>query len=332
MKMVIKVVLIVLFLLVVVYFLGPRVARPKLTMKLPKVSVNLVELQEKINQKEAANFKIKPNNESKIIWHDSIPKKTKYAIVYLHGWSASHEEGAPLHQQLGERYGANVYLPRLAGHGLIEDEPMLNLTATELLDSAKEAFAVATQLGDKVIVMGTSTGGTLALRLASWQTNIAALLLYSPNIELYDSSAKLLSGPWGVELAKIITGDDYYQYEADSIKQNYWTTKYRLEALAELQVLMDETMQPETFAKVKQPTFLGYYYKSEEEQDKVVSVDALLEMYAQLGVDKKLKRLVAFSEVEAHVMTSYITSKDIESVQQETIAFLEEVVKLKPIQ
>lgn len=329
--MVLKIVLVVLLFIVVVYFLGPRVERPKLSMKLPRVSTNLVELQEKINQKEAANLKIKPNNESRIIWYDSVPKRTKYVILYLHGWSASHEEGAPIHIELGKRYGTNVYLPRLAGHGLIEDEPMLTLTATELLDSANEALAVAKQLGGKVIVMGTSTGGTLALGLASWQKNIAALLLYSPNIELYDQSAKLLSGPWGVELAKVVAGDDYYQYEADSLKRRYWNTKYRFEALAQLQVLMDETMQPETFAKVKQPTFLGYYYKSEVEQDKVVSVDALLEMYEQLGVDKKLKRIVAFPEVESHVMTSYITSKDVEAVQRETNAFLEEVLKLKPV-
>lgn len=332
MKMVLKIVLIVFLLLVGAYFLGPKVARPRLSKKLPKVSADLLALQKSIDEKEATNLKIKPNNESKIIWYDSIPKKTKYALVYLHGWSASHEEGAPLHQQLAKRYGANVYLPRLAGHGLIEDEPMLTLTATEFLESAKEAFAIAKQLGDKVIIMGTSTGGSLALRIASMQTDIAALLLYSPNIELYDSSAKLISGPWGVELAKAVMGDDYYEYEADTLKQKFWTTKYRIEALAQLQVLMDETMNTETFAKVKQPTFVGYYYKNEEEQDKVVSVDALLEMYEELGVAKKFKRLVAFSEVENHVMTSYITSKDIGSVEKETIAFLEQVVKLKPIQ
>jgi hypothetical protein len=90
-------------------------------------------------------------------------------------------------------------------------------------------------------------------------------------------------------------------------------------------------MKPEVFQHIDQPTFLGYYYKNEEEQDKVVSVPALLEMYDELGVKSHLKRKVAFPEVGNHVMTSYITSKDLESVKRETIGFLEDVVHLRPV-
>lgn len=322
--------LFLLLLLVVIYFLGPKVEKPNLSTLLPEVANNLVTLENNIKQNEDAIINIKPDNESRIVWYDSIPKKTEYAFVYLHGWSASHEEGAPLHEQLGKRYGANVYLPRLAGHGLYEDEAMLNLTATELFNSAKKALAVAKQLGKKVIVIGTSTGGTLALYLAYQHPEIEGLLLYSPNIELFDESAKLLSGPWGIQLAKAITGSNYHQFEADSIKQSYWTTKYRLEALTHLQALMDETMQPKVFAEVKQPTFIGYYYKNEKEQDNVISVPALLEMYDQLGVEDKLKRKMAFPEVRNHVMTSHITSKDFETVKRETIKFLEEIILIQP--
>lgn len=322
--------LFLLLLLVVIYFLGPKVEKPELSTVLPEVANNLVILEKNINQNEDAIINIKLDNESRIVWYDSIPKKTEYAFVYLHGWSAGHEEGAPLHEQLGKRYGANVYLPRLAGHGLNEDEAMLNLTATELFNSAKEALAVAKQLGEKVIVMGTSTGGTLALYLAYQHPEIEGLLLYSPNIELFDETAKLLSGPWGIQIAKAVTGSDYHQFEADSIKQKYWTTKYRMEALTHLQVLMDETMQPKVFAEIKQPTFLGYYYKNEKEQDHVISVPALLEMYDQLGVDDKLKRKMAFPEVKDHVMTSHITSKDFGSVKRETIKFLEEIMGFQP--
>ncbi|MEP3208760.1 MAG: alpha/beta fold hydrolase [Maribacter sp.] len=330
-KVFFKGLLVLLALLLLVYILGPKVEQPDLRPELPEITENLRLLDKSIKQKEAAVAKIRPDNEARILWYDSIPRKTEYAFVYLHGWSASQEEGAPLHEQLGRRYGANVYLPRLAGHGLQEDEAMLNLTATALFDSAKEALAVAKRLGEKVIVLGTSTGGTLALYLAHWHVEIEGLLLYSPNIELRDGSAKLLSGPWGIQLAKAVTGTDYHQFEADAIKQNYWTTKYRLEALTQLQALMDETMRPEVFAKVKQPTFLGYYYKNEEEQDDVVSVPALLEMYDQLGVDANLKRKVAFPNVNDHVMTSHITSKDFESVKQETIRFLEEVLLLQSV-
>lgn len=326
-----KAVFLLLLLLLMVYFIGPKVDTPLLTMDLPSVESNLVILQNGINERERLNAKIKANNESQILWYDSIPRKTEYAILYLHGWSASREEGAPLHKELGQRYGANVYLPRLEGHGIQEEQAMLHLTATDYFESAKEALAIAKQIGEKVIVMGTSTGGTLALYLAQGDKDIASLLLYSPNVKIYDPTAVLLSGPWGLEIAKTVMDSDFYESEADSLKQGYWTTKYRVEALTQLQALLDITMKPEVFKRIHQPTFMGYYYKNEEEQDKVVSVPALLEMYHELGVESHLKRKVAFPEVGNHVMTSYITSKDLESVKKETIKFLEEVLRLPPV-
>ncbi|MCK0192284.1 alpha/beta fold hydrolase [Arenibacter sp. F20364] len=327
-----KAVFFLLLLLLIIYFLGPKVDKPLLSMELPVMEDDLTTLQNKVYEREKVNTKIKANNESQIIWYDSIPTRTEYSILYLHGWSASHEEGAPLHRELGQRYGANVYLPRLEGHGVQEEQAMLHLTATDYFESAKEALAIAKRIGKKVIVMGTSTGGTLALYLAQGDKDIAGLLLYSPNVRIYDPTAVLLSGPWGLEIAKTIMDSDFYESEADSLKQSYWTTKYRVEALTQLQALLDETMKPEVFQHIEQPTFLGYYYKNEEEQDKVVSVPALLEMYEELGVSSELKRKVAFPEVGNHVMTSYITSKDLESVKRETIGFLEEVVQLQPVQ
>ncbi|MCM4165872.1 MULTISPECIES: carboxylesterase [unclassified Arenibacter] len=326
-----KAVFLLLLLLTGVYFLGPKVDKPLLTMNLPAVESNLAALQKRINERESLNTKIKANNESQIIWYDSIPSKTEYAILYLHGWSASREEGAPLHMELGQRYGANVYLPRLEGHGIQEEQAMLHLTATDYFESAKEALAIAKQIGKKVIVMGTSTGGTLALYLTQEDKDIAALLLYSPNVKIFDPTAVLLSGPWGLEIAKTVMDSDFYESEADSLKRSYWTTRYRVEALTQLQALLDVTMKPEVFQRIHQPIFMGYYYKNEEEQDKVVSVPALLEMYDELGVGNHLKRKVAFPEVGNHVMTSYITSKDLESVRKETIGFLEEIVQLQPV-
>lgn len=318
-------------LLLLVYFLGPKVDTPILDRSQPEITSNLAQLQAEINRHEAAIPNIKPDNEARIIWADSIPKKTAYSIVYLHGWSASQEEGDPIHIETAKRYGFNLYLPRLSGHGLIEDEPLLTITADKLVNSAKEAIAVGKQLGDKVIVMATSTGGTLALFLAGGDPDIAGLLLYSPNIEIFDSNAKLLTKPWGVQLAKIVKGGDYHEFEDPSeADRQYWTTKYRVEALSQLQVLMDETMTAETFQSVRQPLFLGYYYKDEIHQDSTVSVSAMLRMFDELGTPVDQKRKVAFPNVGEHVMTSYITSKDLESVKRETNSFMEEVLGLKP--
>ncbi|GMN10745.1 alpha/beta hydrolase [Croceitalea sp. MTPC9] len=328
---ILKVLAILIAVLVLVYFLGPKVEEPDLNTDLPEITSDLVKLEANINNRELEIKNIRPDNQARIIWYDSIPKKTKYSIVYLHGWSASQEEGDPIHAETAKRYGCNLYLPRLAGHGLKEEEPMLNLTADQVINSAKEAIAVGEQLGEKVILMATSTGGTLALHLASGNPDIAALLLYSPNIEIFDSNAKLLTKPWGLQLAKMVKDSDYHEFDTDiELKNQYWTTKYRLEALTHLQVMMDYTMVPETFEKVTQPTFLGYFYKNDSIQDNVVSVSAMQQMFDQLGTPEKKKRKIAFPNVGDHVMTSYITSKDLESVQKETNKFFEEILSIKP--
>jgi hypothetical protein len=109
---------------------------------------------------------------------------------------------------------------------------------------------------------------------------------------------------------------------------NYWAMNYRIEALVALQTLVTHTMKPEVFEKVKCPVFLAYYYKNEEEQDKTVSIPAMLEMFDQLGTAAELKRKMPFPETGAHVISSYIRSKDWQSVQNETDKFLSEIVKL----
>ncbi|MCL6268233.1 alpha/beta hydrolase [Flagellimonas myxillae] len=323
--------LFVLILLVLAYFLGPKVQKPDMDTTLPDVPSDLVALEQWIQDKEASVPNIKPDNEAVIIWADSIPTKTEYSIVYLHGWSASRMEGSPIHIQTAKRFGCNLYLPRMAGHGLEEDEAMLDLTADQVVKSGKEAISVAKTLGDKVLVMATSTGGTLALHLAGGDDDIAALMLYSPNIEIFDQNAKLLAGPWGLQLARIVKKSNYHEFEAEEEKQKFWTTKYRLEALTHLQALVDNTMVPETFGKVTQPVFLGYFYKNDSIQDNVVSVPAMQKMFEELGTSPELKREVAFPSVDDHVMTSYVTSKDLDAVQAETDRFLEEIMGLHPV-
>ena len=319
-------------LLLLVYFLGPEVDTPILDRSQPDITSDLAQLQAEINRHEAAIPNIKPDNEARIIWADSVPKKTAYSIVYLHGWSASQEEGDPIHIETAKRYGYNLYLPRLSGHGLIEDEPLLTITADKLVNSAEEAIAVGKQLGDKVILMATSTGGTLALYLAGDDPDIAGLLLYSPNIEIFDSNAKLLTKPWGVQLAKLVKGGDYHEFEDPSeADRQYWTTKYRVEALAQLQVLMDETMTERLSRGLGNLFFFRHTItRMRFTRTAPYPFRPCCVCSTSLGTPSDQKRKVAFPNVGEHVMTSYITSKDLESVKRETNRFMEEVLDLKP--
>ncbi|MFR6382415.1 MAG: alpha/beta hydrolase [Odoribacter splanchnicus] len=66
---------------------------------------------------------------------------------------------------------------------------------------------IAHKLGKKVIIMGTSTGCTLALMLAAdFPVLVDALILYSPNIKIKNPMAPLLSGPWGLQISGAVHG------------------------------------------------------------------------------------------------------------------------------
>jgi pimeloyl-ACP methyl ester carboxylesterase len=321
--------LILVVILLIVYFLGPAPATPKYDTAMPSVP-SIDSLERFIANKEAAH-KLRPNNEARIVWaNDSIKQKTKYAIVYLHGFSASQEEGEPVHRKIAKQFGCNLYLSRLAEHGIDTSEQLLNLTADNYWNSAKEALAIGRQLGSKVILMGTSTGGTQALQLAAaYPDQVAALLLYSPNIAINDPNAWVLNNHWGLQLARLVKGGKYNVPEDERpIYKQYWNKPYRLEATVALEEMLETTMNKETFSKVNQPALLLYYYKDELHQDPVVKVSAMKEMFGQLATADALKRAIPLPNTGDHVIGSPIKSKDVVSVENETKRFMEEILHL----
>lgn len=323
---------IVLLLLVVVYLSGPTPEKFVPDTILPEVSADISALEKQIAGKESAFKTLRPDNEARIIWADSSKTKTEWSIVYLHGFSASWKEGDPVVLDMAKRYGCNLYLSRLYAHGLDSAENMLNLTADKFLRTAKDAVAIGKAIGGKVLVVTCSTGGTVGLYLASGESNIDALVLYSPNVKIYDPTAVMLDKPWGLQIARAVTGSNYHSWKASDEKKKYFTTHYRMEALVALQSLVSKTMKKETFEKIVCPVFLGYYYKNEEQQDKVVSVKAMQKMFTQLGTASEKKREIPFPEAGDHVICSAFNSKDVEAVERETFKFCEEVVGLKPVQ
>ena len=323
--------LIVAIVLVIIYLLGPHPATPKYNTAMPVVPA-ISALQSFVAANEAAH-KLRPDNEARIVWaNDSVKQKTDYAIVYLHGFSASQKEGDPVHRNIAKQFGCNLYLARLAEHGIDTTEQLMNLTADEYWESAEQALAIGKQLGNKVILMGTSTGGTQALQLAAaYPNDVAALILYSPNIAINDANAWILNNPWGLQIARLVRGSNYNIPEDNRpIYKQYWNKPYRLEATVALQEMLETTMNNTTFNKIKQPTLLLYFYKDEQHQDPVVKVSAMKEMFTELGTADTLKKAIAMPNTGDHVIASPLKSKDVESVQKETAIFLQQVLHLNP--
>lgn len=324
-----KTVLAIIIVLVVVYLVGPTPDSPNYSTELPSVTGDLNSLEKLIAAGEASH-KIKPNNEARIVWaNDSLKQKTKYALVYLHGFSASQEEGNPVHRSVAKTFGCNLYLSRLSEHGIDTTESLVNMTATSLWESAKTAYAIGKQLGDSVILMGTSTGGTLALQLAATYPEIAGLVLYSPNIAINDPNAWLLNNPWGLQIARLVKQSDYITTQKNiPLYNNYWNHHYRLEATIQLEELLETTMTKEYFEKITQPVLVLHYYKNELEQDRVVKVSAMKEMLATIKTPHTKKKILAIPTVGNHVIASPILSKDIESVTKQTLLFIKNIYGL----
>jgi esterase/lipase len=322
---ILKIVILSILALFVIYFLGPQPPKPVLNDVLPAVA-SIDALDSYITAMEAPH-KIKPNNQAKIIWADSSKSQTEYALVYLHGFSASQMEGDPVHQNIAKQFHCNLYLARLAEHGIDTTEDLMNLTAEKYWESAKLAYAIGKQIGKKVILMSTSTGGTLALQLAANYPEIAGLILYSPNIEVFNPSAPLLNNPWGLQIGRTVLKSNYVDIKyKDSAYPKYWNTHYRIEAVVALQNLLEATMTETTFKKIHQPTLALYYYEDEANQDNVVKVNAIQKMMQQIATPSNLKMEMAMPNTGNHVIASPIVSKDIVSVEQATAKFMQEII------
>lgn len=275
-----------------------------------------------IQQHEAEISDLKKDNNAMISWAKQSETATDLVFVYLHGFGASRMEAEPVISKLAKEFEANVFYARLKGHGRSGVEGFEELTKEKYLESAEQALEIGRLLGKKVLLISTSTGGTLSLHLASKHDDIVGLLMYSPFVGLKNPMMSQITTPQGREMFKSIIGGEVQKMDRPEPESNYWSTKYHINAYVALIGMLKETMTPETFKAVNCPVFMAYYYKNEQEQDEVVSVSAMLEMYDQLGTPRELKKKQAFPETGNHVIASDLRSKDWESVLEESQKFI----------
>lgn len=318
--------LFVIALLALAYYMGPEPEIPVYTQSMPVLPLELNEMEPYVNTREA-KVELREENNAKIVWANDTPAVTEYVFFYLHGFSASRMEGDPVHRNIAQKFNSNLYLARLTGHGL-KNNQLGNFTAENIWESALEELVIAEKLGKNVIIVSTSTGGTLALKIAAdFPDKVHALVNLSPNIQIKNPAAGLLNDPWGLQIARLVYGG-----ESRTIKHKqpdapqYWDTIYPAEATVQLEELLETTMLPSTFEKVKCPVLNLYYYKDEENQDNVVDVSVIPEMHEQLGTPKDKKRMVALTTPGDHVIASYVKSEDYQVVQDEIERFCTEVL------
>ena len=103
--------LLILVVLGIAYWAGPRLPRTELNTDLPDLPVGIDRISEYVQDREA-RLPVKPDNQGIILWGDSVAQPTTYVLLYLHGFTASRFEGQPIISDFVKEFRVNAYLPR----------------------------------------------------------------------------------------------------------------------------------------------------------------------------------------------------------------------------
>nr|WP_246367655.1 alpha/beta fold hydrolase [Aurantimonas endophytica] len=162
------------------------------------------------------------------------------AIVYVHGFSAAKGETRPLADEVAQALGANLFYTRLAGHGR-DGAAMEQASVNDWINDLAEAVAVGRTIGNRVIVIATSTGATLAATGAAkggFMQDVTGLVLISPNFGLLDRWSFALDLPFVREILPLFGSDTYGFEPASPAQAENWTTRYPIGALAPMGALV----------------------------------------------------------------------------------------------
>ncbi len=241
-----------------------------------------------------------------IVWAGEGPRTpTPRSVIYLHGFSADPREIDPLPRQVAEGMGANLFYARLTGHGRAE-AAMAEASMDDWLADAEEAMALGVRLGGRVVVMGTSTGGTLALWLAArtrWRERMAALVLLSPNLRVRNRAAALVRGAWGRLLLRAAVGREYRFEPQNEAQARHWTTRYPSSSLLPM-IELTRTVRRLPLEKVNVPVFVAY-----SPLDRVVDPRSTLTALERLTSPVKRRHVVRDDgDAQHHVLAGDILS------------------------
>lgn len=200
------------------------------------------DLETYLDASESRFADLRPGNERQIIWaYPASRARTPLAIVYIHGFSASPGELRPLPDLVAKELGANIYYARLKGHGRSGDA-MIEGSVHGWVNDFAEAVAIGRRLGERVVVMATSTGASLATWAATrpeLMRDVAGLVQFSPNYGVQAAGSSLLSMPWAAQIVRVVIGDRRSFEPRNNLHRQFWTYEYPSAALLPMAALVD---------------------------------------------------------------------------------------------
>ena len=267
--------------------------------------------------KAQARYGIVDGAEKRIRWHGEPGERTQYAVIYLHGFSATRQEIAPVPERVAQALGANLFETRLHGHGRVR-EPLVKVSAESWLEDGAEALAIGRALGERLIVIGTSTGATLALAMADHPgfAAVDSLVFVSPNWGPAAAGSEWSIGPYGPQLVRLIAGEEYAWAASNELHDRFWSTSYPTDAIVEMMRLVK--LADALTERSSVPSAMLLY----SPKDDVVSVPKLLAGFERLPAERKA--VIAVDEPRS--LSKHVIAGDI-LAPAETEATVEKVVE-----
>ncbi|MCW5635297.1 MAG: alpha/beta fold hydrolase [Rubrivivax sp.] len=300
------------------FALGPRNTReaeaPPLAV--PTLPEDTAALPAFIAGLEARHGDIVPGTEKLVRLGPAGAKKAPWAVVYLHGFSATRQEISPLPEQVADALGAHLFATRLAGHGR-GSAAMAEGSVAAWKADALEALAVGRRLGERVLVIGTSTGAALAAWLAQQPEarEGTAWVLVSPNFGVTHPFAEVINWPWGRTLARWVTGPEHRFEPRNDEHARYWTTRYPSEALFALMATV-HLARTQPLEQWRAPVLMLL-----SPRDQVIDAGAARAAFARIGSPvKRLVEVVDADDTMQHVIAGRILSPSTTDRTVRTIA------------
>lgn len=255
---------------------------------------------------EAAFDDITPGVEKHVIWAGAPEAATPISVLYVHGFSATLEEIRPVPDRVAAALGANLVFTRLTGHGRGGDA-MAEPTVQDWMQDVAEALAVARHVGDRVVVISTSTGGTL-MALAELdpdlKRDLAAQIFVSPNFALQGGMDKVLSLPAARYWVPIVAGAERGFEPSGAAHETYWTTTYPTVAVLPMAAAVQH-VQKQNWEQATTPALFWF-----SPDDLVVDASVTADLAAEWGGGSTVAHpeLSAQDDPYSHVVAGDIMS------------------------
>lgn len=260
-----------------------------------------------IRKGEASYADIKPGNERQIIWaYPASRARTPLVLVYVHGFSASPGEIRPMPDLVAKRLGANLYYTRLKGHGRNGDA-MLEGSVQGWMNDLAQAVAIGRRLGERVVIMATSTGATLTTLAATrpeLMRDVVGLVQISPNYGVQAAGSSLLTMPWAEKLVPLIAGERRSFETVGPLHAQFWTHEYPSLALLPMAALVELAADIEP-ASIEIPSLFVF-----SPMDSVIQPGLIARMAENWGGPTQIVEVTDSNDANNHVVAGDALSPD----------------------